>query len=78
MMFDISLIFSDGAIPEDPRLLLMVNRNSLAVDWSVHPEKVDETDAITYQIGILSMGAREIARQRAEAQRGAKGAMNLW
>lgn len=78
MMFDISLVFSDQSIPDDPRLLLMVNRNSLAVEWSVHPEKIDETDAITYQIGILSMAARNIAQQRAEAKQGTKGEMQSW
>ena len=68
MIGEISLIYSDNAIPDEPRLGLYVQRDLVATRYSDTPKNVDDYDAFDYSFGFLCPSAENMAQSRLQAR----------
>lgn len=68
MSQEISLIYSDGAMPEDHRINIYVTRDLIAQRYSDSPSNVDDYDPFDYNFGIFCHNGEEIARKRIQSR----------
>ena len=78
MIYDISLIYSDGATPEDVRINNFINRDTLARWFNTYPKIIDEMNAMDYNFGLFCAEAYNIAQERKEKEREMEQKMQNW
>lgn len=78
MIYDISLIYSDGVTPEDVRINNIVNRDTLARWFNTFPKIIDEMDPFDYNYGLFCVEGHNMAKQRQEKNREMNQKMQSW